>query len=46
MPEGFEATITTSEMVDLISYLQSIQSASPSAGTPLAIGTEPGLIEP
>ena len=46
MPEGFEKKITTSEMTQLIAFLQSV-AATPSADSqPLDIGTLPGLIEP
>lgn len=44
MPEGFERTITTDEMADLLAFLQSTQG--PAAAMPLEIGTTPGMIEP
>jgi putative membrane-bound dehydrogenase-like protein len=46
MPEGFEKKITTSEMAQLIAYLQSVAVAPTAESQPLDIGTLPGLIEP
>ncbi|MCA9009795.1 MAG: c-type cytochrome, partial [Planctomycetaceae bacterium] len=46
MPEGFEQKITTSEMAQLIAYLQSVAVAPTAESQPLDIGTLPGLIEP
>src|SRR5262249_36953701 len=55
MPEGFEKTISKSEMADLITFLQAAHRGGTSQGDgsdavnrarPLDVGTLPGLIEP
>jgi hypothetical protein len=55
MPEGFEKTISKSEMADLIAFLRAAHRGDAGEGDgsdtvnrarPLDIGTLPGLIEP